>query len=132
MSDKLVIIEFDEDEAESIIEVFQVAKLEKFFPALIGEEYAHEAMDAMQNLVSEVHDLIALVDIDEETFYHVSVELTNSQLAALLRYSQKITAEDVGSLGYSKKISKEIINALWCIKDGLMRAWRNIDQPLRS
>jgi len=131
MNDKLAIIEFDEAEAESIIEMFQDANLENFFPALIGEECAHEAMDAMRNLVGEIHDSIATEDIDGESFYCVSVELTNSQLAALLRYSQKITIEDVSSLGHSKKLSKEIINALWCIKEGLMRAWRNLDQPLR-
>ena len=129
MSSKLVIIEFDNAEVNSIVEVFGVGKIEIYFPELVGEESAHEAMDGMLCLIDEVGD--ALLFIDEEIeFCPISVRLTDSQIAGLLKFCYRLTVEDVCSWGYPLEISREVINAIWCLKEGLSRAARNIDQPL--
>ena len=47
MNKMLVMIELDPDESRAIIEVFGIARLDKFLPDLLGEEGAHEAMEAM-------------------------------------------------------------------------------------
>ena len=129
MSSKLIFIEFDDAEANSIVEVFRTSKLENYFPELVGEESAHEAMDGMLCLIDEVIDTPLLID-DEIEFCSVSVRLTDSQASELLKFCYRLTIEDVCSWGYPLKISKEIINATWCIKEGLTRGIRNIDQPL--
>lgn len=131
MSNKLVIMEFDNDEAESIIKIYSVNKLEKFLPEIIGIEHALEAMDAMRKLVREVRDLLPPEDIDYDDFYSANVVLTSSQLSGLMRYANKLTLEDVKLWGYPKNVSTEVINAMWSVKSGLMRAFRNIDPPLR-
>ena len=130
MSRKIVIIELDSDELNSIIKAFRVLKYERFFPKTVGEEAAHEAMDAMRVVWKEAFDLLPPESIEiESDFYSVSLKLTSSQVVALLRFASKLLIEDVLSWGYSRNISKEVINAMWCIKDGLIRAHRNIDQP---
>lgn len=129
MSSKLVIIEFDNAEVNSIVEVFGVGKIENYFPELVGEDSAHEAMDAMLCLINEASDASLFVD-EEIEFCPISVRLTDSQATGLLKFCYRLTIEDVCSWGYPLKISKEVINASWCIKDGLTRAVRNIDQPL--
>jgi len=131
LSNKLVIMEFDNDEAESIIKIYSVNKLEKFLPEIIGIEHALEAMDAMRKLVREVRDLLPPEDIDYDDFYSANVVLTSSQLSGLMRYANKLTLEDVKLWGYPKNVSTEVINAMWSVKSGLMRAFRNIDPPLR-
>jgi hypothetical protein len=124
-------MEFDNDEAESIIKIYSVNKLEKFLPEIIGIEHALEAMDAMRKLVREVRDLLPPEDIDYDDFYSANVVLTSSQLSGLMRYANKLTLEDVKLWGYPKNVSTEVINAMWSVKSGLMRAFRNIDPPLR-
>lgn len=131
MSNKLVIMEFDNDEVKSIIKIYSVNKLEKFLPEIIGIEHALEAMDAMRKLVREVRSLLPPEDIAYVGFYSPSVVLTSSQLAGLMRYVNKLTLEDVKLWGYPQNISTEVINAMWSVKAGLMRAFRNIDPPLR-
>lgn len=131
----LVSIEIDPDECRAILKVFGIAKLEKFLPDVLGEEGAHEALDAMRIITKEIKNLLPPYEIDyysdiEEDFYSVNIDLTNSQANNLLNLSNKILLEDIISWGYSKKISKEIINAMWCVKQGLIRAIRNIDPPL--
>ena len=129
MSSKLVFIEFDNAEVNSIVEVFSVGKINTFFPELVGEESAHEAMDAMRCLIDELGYEPLFID-EEMYFCPVSVRLTDSQIAELLKFCYRLTLEDVCAWGYQIEISKEVINAIWCLKEGLKRAARNIDQPL--
>jgi hypothetical protein len=136
MNKMLVMIELDPDESRAIIEVFGIARLDKFLPDLLGEEGAHEAMEAMIIICKEIKNLLPPFEIDyysdlEEDFYSVNIDLTNSQVSNLLDLSNKILLEDVISWGYKRKISKELINAMWCLKQGLIRAARNIDPPFR-
>jgi hypothetical protein len=132
MSHKIVIIELDSNEAKSIVKAFRALKYERFFPDTFGEEVAHEAMEAMRLVLKETFDLLPPASIEiEPDFYSVSVELTSSQVVALSRFASKLLIEDVLSWGYSRNISKEVVNAMWCIQDGLIRAHRNIDQPLK-
>lgn len=131
MKGKLIIFELDNDEALSILEVYGSINLTKFLPKIVGEESAHESMDAMQKIVHEVSDLDPYEMVDEiPEFYPISVKLTDSQIAALLKFCNRLTKEDVQSWGYSKNVSSEVVNAAWCIKEGLTRTLRNIDQPL--
>jgi len=130
VSSKLIIFELDNDEAQSILKVFPTRNLTKFLPEIVGEETAHESMDAMEQIVSEVSLLEPPEMVDDiSEFFPVSVKLTNSQIAALLKFVNRLTKEDVQSWGYSKTISSEVVNAAWCIKEGLTRGLRNIDQP---
>ena len=53
-----------------------------------------------------------------------------AELNVLLKFCYRVNVEDVCSWGYPLEISREVINAIWCLKEGLSRATRNIDQPL--
>jgi hypothetical protein len=128
----LILIEFDHLEARSLVKVFANANLERFLQERWGHEAAHEAMSAVKAICVEARALLPPSYLNEEQdYYSVSVELSKSQAAELLRYARGLTIEDVRSWGCSLKDSKEVINAMWCIKESIIRNNRNIDRPLR-
>ena len=111
-------VEFNSIEAESFMRIFRSARFERFFPEKFGDESAHEAMDAVRKICAEL--FINAEGLEDDEFYSLSFLLTPGQFNELLRFANEIIIDDVISWGYSNRIAKYGIVAIWRIKEGLM------------
>ena len=121
-SDK-VKIEMDGAEIFALHEFLDSKNIDKFISKVTDQNIGEIASNALHEIS---HEFINGENSDEITnfrnlFYSIEIDLTEIQISELLRFIKKVSIDDVHSWGFKIRISKEITNALWCIKDGLNR-----------
>ena len=121
-SDK-VKIEMDGAEIFALQEFLDSKNIEEFISKVIAQNTGEIASNALHEIC---HEFMNGENSDEITnfpnlFYSAEIDLTETQISELLRFIKKVSIDDVHLWGFKIRISKEITNALWCIKDGLNR-----------
>jgi ribosomal protein L12E/L44/L45/RPP1/RPP2 len=123
MEEDKVNIEMDGAEIFALQEFLDSKNIDKFISKGIDRNTGEIASNALHEIC---HEFINGENSDEITnfanlFYSIEIELTEIQISEVLRFIKKVSIDDVRSWGFKIRVSKEITNAFWCIKDGLNR-----------
>jgi len=123
MDEDKVNIEMDGAEIFALQEFLDVKNIHKFVSKITDQNLGEIALIALQEICQE---FMVGENSDEITnfpnlFYSIEIDLNEIQISAILRFLKNVSIDDLHSWGFKIRISKEIMNSFWCIKDGLNR-----------